>query len=58
VDGERWKRPEASNRREAVEVSKHDGGGFPGAAEEEEGKNDQSLMPTLINDIYFGSFFY
>jgi hypothetical protein len=24
---------------------------------EEEDKNDQSLMPTLINDIYFGSFF-
>ena len=47
VDGERWKRPEASNRQEAAEVSKHDGGGFPGAAEEEEGKNDQSLMPTL-----------
>ena len=41
MDGERWKRPEASNRREAAEVSKHDGGDFPGAAEEEEGKNDQ-----------------
>ena len=46
VDGERWKPPEASNRREAAEVSKHDGAGFPGAAEEED-KNDQSLMPTL-----------
>ena len=47
MDGERWKRPEASNRREAAEVSKHDGGDFPGVPEEEDGKNDQSLMPTL-----------
>ena len=41
----------------AAEVSKHHGGDFPGVPEEEDGKNDQSLMPTLINDIYFGSFF-
>ena len=31
----------------AAEVSKHHGGDFPGVPEEEDGKNDQSLMPTL-----------